>query len=592
MKDVVNGTKEDRMKDTEKDMIKDAMKDAMKDTMENGMKDNMRNYRGMGNDGSLWGSPDPYGEDYSDDPGLVYAGPVYRRPREEKSTQEEAPVVAADPGEYNVTFDDIYGYEPIKKLMTKLVYMAKHPEDLAKVGSRMPRGILLHGIPGVGKTMMAKALIHEMGRTAYILRKTEGGNAFIKTIGNVFKEAAANEPSVVLFDDMDRFSSGAGYTPEFTAIQAGIDSVSDRDVFVIATVNDMDRFPDSLCRKGRFDYTITVSVPEISESPQIISRFLKDKVLAPDINLVTVARLLDGYTCADLASVLNEAGLNAACAGRDIIGMEDLVSAILTGVFELDAITTISDTDRTETAYHEAGHAAVAMLRNPGSVTIASICSGAGTTKGFVETMREEPSYDYFISQIMCSLAGRAALELKFGHKDIGCADDVSKAVKKITRLVNDCCVSGLKFAYLGRGMDSDESMRNKNTETVRILEDCYSETKTLLTLNWDLVERIAHGLIERDTLICDDLDAIMAEYEAEKRGVPAGSMTAGNMTAGKMAESSTPVNTTQANSTPVNPTQAKGAANCASANDLPAGTAPASGMPATDSISRGWKAA
>ncbi len=426
-------------------------------------------------------------------------------------------IAPADPGEFSITFDDVYGYEPVKNALCKICDMAKVYAKYERLGARMPHGVLLSGKPGVGKTMMARALIHELARPAYVLRKTEGGSAFIDTIGDVFSAAKENAPSVVLLDDLDRYSSGEGCTQEFAAVQAGIDSVQNAEVLVIATVNETRRLPASLVRSGRFDRKIEMDVPEIDEAPEIIARFLKGRRVAPDINTKTVAKLLDGYTCASLDSVLNDATLNAVYAGREEIHMEDLVSAILAGIYGVDDTVPVSTEEKADTAYHEAGHAAASVIMHPGCVAIASIRSCKSSSQGFVKTLRyTDSSYETLRRDVMETLAGRAALEIKFSRKDTGCSSDIRRAIYIITDLVGDNCVSGFRFADFSGGFvdghNSDKEIHDKHMECVRIMESCYDEVRTLLFRNWPLVESIAKGLMEKGTLICDDLDKIVNE--------------------------------------------------------------------------------
>ncbi|MCD8308038.1 MAG: AAA family ATPase [Clostridia bacterium] len=422
--------------------------------------------------------------------------------------------VPADPGEINVTFDDIYGYDNIKTALLRIVDMANSPEKYTRLGVRMPHGVMLYGDPGVGKTMMAKAMMHDMNRPVYVLRKVQADNAFLKLIGAVFEAAADNAPSVILLDDLDKFPAAYGSMNEFSAVQAGIDSVKDKDVLVVATVNDMDILPSALYRHGRFDRKIEVALPSIEDSAVIIGRYLAGKKVARDVNMKSVAKLLDGYTCAALDSILNDAGMFAAFDGKDEICMGDIVKAVLADIYDIDSALSLPAEEKTRTAYHEAGHVAAAMLLNPGSVSIASVYGKSRGTHGFMETIDSDgESYEKTCRSIITGLAGRAASEIKYSSPDMGSSKDIYRASRMCDTLVEDVCIKG--FSYITREYESDgDNARNaRNVQQTGMLEDFYNSTKKLLRDNWDLVEHIAAALIREETLICDDLDAIYADY-------------------------------------------------------------------------------
>ncbi len=438
-------------------------------------------------------------------------------------------VVPVDSSEINVTFDDIYGYDNIKTALLRIVDMAISPDKYIRLGVKMPHGVMLYGDPGVGKTMMAKAMMHDMNRPVYVLRKVQADNAFLKLISAVFEKAAENAPAVILLDDLDKFQAGPGSMNEFAAVQAGIDSVKDKEVLVVATVNNMGVLPSALYRHGRFDRKIEVSLPSIEDSAVIISRYLAGKKVSGDVNMKTVAKLLDGYTCAALDSILNEAGMFAGYEGKDEICMADIVSAVLADIHDIDNTAALPAKQKTEAAYHEAGHVAAAMLLSPGSVSIVSVRGKSGETHGFMETIdSDDESYEGTIRSIITGLAGRAATEIKYSLPDMGSSDDIYRASRMCDTFVEDVCIKGLSYVSREYESDSDNSRNARNMQQTSMLEDFYNNTKKLLRNNWDLVERVAAALIREETLICDDLDAIYADYvsaagPAAKDGILAG---------------------------------------------------------------------
>ena len=168
-------------------------------------------------------------------------------------------------------FDSVIGYRAIKKELLEICDMMKNPDIYRKLGAAMPRGIMLHGEPGVGKSMMANAFLDECGLTSYILRRTKSDGDFINELKQTFNDAAKNEPSVILLDDMDKFVSEEGRKEEFSVVQACIDEVKDKQVFVIATANSTRDMPSSLTRAGRFDRKIEVKIPSGQDAVDIIS---------------------------------------------------------------------------------------------------------------------------------------------------------------------------------------------------------------------------------------------------------------------------------------------------------------------------------
>ena len=228
-------------------------------------------------------------------------------------------------------FDKVIGYEKEKEELYQLCDMAKNPEKYAALGVKLPRGILLHGVPGVGKTLMATALIEEMGRVCYTCRKDKANDAFVETIRGVFAEAKAHAPSVIFLDDVDKFSadSDSRNPEELIAVQSGIDEVKGADVFVVATANEIRELPRSLRRAGRFDRILEICPPNRREAVEIVRHYLSDKKVAADVTAESVARLMDGNSCAALESVLNEAGIYAGYENKPEIRREHIVRAVL-----------------------------------------------------------------------------------------------------------------------------------------------------------------------------------------------------------------------------------------------------------------------
>ena len=191
-------------------------------------------------------------------------------------------------------FDKMIGYENIKAELMRVSDVLKDHAKYSKLGVKTPRGVLLYGEPGLGKTMMAECVIEESGRKSFVLRKDQSDGEFIKTIKEIFDKAKAEAPSVILFDDMDKYANEDYQhkdAEEYVAIQSGIDSVKDSEVFVIATVNNEDDLPDSLLRPGRFDIRIEMELPEISDVEKIIEYYLDKKNSVDSVDCEEIATL-------------------------------------------------------------------------------------------------------------------------------------------------------------------------------------------------------------------------------------------------------------------------------------------------------------
>lgn len=290
-------------------------------------------------------------------------------------------------------FDKVIGYEKEKEELYQLCDMAKNPEKYAALGVKLPRGILLLGMPGVGKTLMASALVEEMGRICYICRKDKANDAFIDTIKNVFAKAKANAPSVIFLDDLDKFASDSDSRnpEELIAVQSGIDAVKGTDVFVVATANDIRELPYSLRRAGRFDRILEIYPPNRREATEIVRHYLSDKKVAADVTAESVARLMDGNSCAALESVLNEAGIYAGFENKSEIGREHIVRAVLRDIFDADeSVNEMSAVAKEEVAYHEAGHAVAALAFDSESVGLISVRPSKSDARGVVQIFKSE----------------------------------------------------------------------------------------------------------------------------------------------------------------------------------------------------------
>ena len=210
--------------------------------------------------------------------------------------------------------DKVIGYEGIKNELYRIIDIIKNPAKYHELGVSAPKGILLEGEPGIGKTLMAKSFMKDSGLKSYVIRKDRPDGEFVDYIREIFNMAAEEAPSIILLDDLDKFANEDKTrvdAEEYVAVQACIDNVKGLDVFVVATSNNSSKLPCSLVRSGRFDKRYYMPLPKIEDAKKIIEFYLKEKKVGNDIDVEEIARILDGHSCADLETVINEAGIYA-----------------------------------------------------------------------------------------------------------------------------------------------------------------------------------------------------------------------------------------------------------------------------------------
>ncbi len=413
-------------------------------------------------------------------------------------------------------FDKVIGYEKEKEELCQLCDMAKNPEKYAALGVKLPRGILLHGVPGVGKTLMASALIEEMGedRNRYVLRKDKSNEEFVESISKTFQDAKAHAPSVIFLDDVDKFASDSDSRnpEELIAVQSGIDEVKGADVFVVATANEIRELPRSLRRAGRFDRILEICPPNRREAVEIVRHYLSDKKVAADVTAESVARLMDGNSCAALESVLNEAGIYAGYENKPEIRREHIVRAVLRDVFEAEeSVNEMSSAAKEEVAFHEAGHAVAALAFDAESVGLISVRPSRSDARGVTQIFKSENyfgSYDRMRERVIALLAGKAAVELKYGRLDVGAGSDIDRASAIVQRFITDYAASGFALFHPDNHFSLTSELHDDKivTERSAMLTRCYEEAKEVLRKNWVFVEKVAAALVERDTLVFEEI--------------------------------------------------------------------------------------
>ena len=431
-------------------------------------------------------------------------------------------------------FDKVIGYSAEKKELRHIADVLKNGESYAKLGVSAPRGLLLHGEPGVGKTLMATALVKESGRKEFLCRKDKPNGDFVKAIKATFKKAAEAAPSIVFLDDMDKFANGDENhrdAEEYVTVQSCIDEVKGKDVFVLATANTLRVLPHSLMRAGRFDRIIRIRTPHGSDAVKIVRHYLDRKKCVGDMDAETVARIMDGRSCAELETVINEAGLFAGYERAECITMDHFLAACLKTVFNVNSSDDYDDYDDddcdgenrypdlddagailSQIVYHEAGHAVISEVLCPGSVTLVSARGGKGRG-GFTSYYNDNTvsPLRWQQSRALAALGGMAALEQKYGIEDIGNSEDLDQAHRILMDLVSENAICGFRFLD-SPYRNSGDLTSDQEKVVVSELERYYRRTKQLLSLNSAFLEKVAAALAEKELLTAQDIRAIREE--------------------------------------------------------------------------------
>ena len=425
------------------------------------------------------------------------------------------------------TFSDIIGYQSIKEELKQIADALKNADDYAKLGVKTPRGLMLYGDPGLGKTLMATALSEESGLPVFLCRKTKSAGRFVDEITETFKKATEAAPAIVYLDDIDKFANADENhrdAEEYVTVQACIDEVKDKNVFVLATANDVRKLPRSLMRVGRFDRVIEVEAPHGEDAREIIRHYLDQKQTMDDLDYELIARIMDGRSCAELETVINEAGMYAVYDRSEKITTEHFLKACLRIVYKMNYTGDPDDYDDDDdedyaairagstlerVAYHEAAHAVVNEVLLPGSVTLSTVCAGNDGSGGLTSYRRQgvEPGY-LQCCRAVTSLAGMAVSEQVFGVCDMGSSHDLDMAFRLVKGMVGDLCSNGLGFYSFGYH-ESPENTRRVEEATTAEVERFYRKAKEVLAQNRAFLDAVAKRLMEKRLITCRDIEEL-----------------------------------------------------------------------------------
>lgn len=411
-------------------------------------------------------------------------------------------------------FDKIIGYKDVKTELIRLCDVIKNREKYKALGVAPIGGLLLDGEPGVGKTLMANCFIKASGRKSFVCRKNKPDGEFVNEIKNLFAEAAENEPSIILLDDMDKYANEDDRhrnAEEYVTVQSCIDEIKGKDVFVLATTNGTNNLPKSLLRAGRFDVIITVDVPQGEDAVEIVKYYLSQKKAVAEINAEDVARLLSGRSCAALETVINTAGQYAGYANKEMIDNDDVIRACLRVIYNAPECSVPHNPFILErTAYHEAGHAVVAEILESGSVDLVSVRKNTGTIGGFTAYHNSDDywaSKIYMENRVIALLAGKAASEIVFGEPDTGVNSDLHRAFDIVQRFADNYCEYG--FGYWEDRDSSPARLALRETRITADMEMYYAKAKKILIDNRAFLDNLAKRLMEKDTIVASEIAEI-----------------------------------------------------------------------------------
>ncbi len=443
-----------------------------------------------------------------------------------------------------VTFADVAGVEEAKQELGEVVEFLKFPKKFQALGARIPKGVLLLGPPGSGKTLLARAIAGEAGVPFFSISGSDFVEMFVgvgaSRVRDLFEQAKKSAPCIVFIDEIDAVGRqrgaglGGGHDEREQTLNQLLVEMDGFDqntgVILIAATNRPDVLDPALLRPGRFDRQIVVDRADVRGRQAILAVHAKNKPLSKEISLETLAKRTPGFSGADLENLLNEAALLAARQNKSIIEMSDCEEAIDRVVAGPERKSLVmSQKEKENTAYHESGHAIVGGLTPHGDpvhkVTIIPRGMALGITWSLPEEDRHSRTKNELLSDITMALAGRIAEEIKFGDVTTGASNDFQKATELARRMVTQYGMSdslgpiqygrGNHQVFLGRDFGEDrnysEEIASKiDAEVRRIIDDCYGRARRLLMDNWDKVERMVASLLEHETVETDEVTAIL----------------------------------------------------------------------------------
>lgn len=465
-----------------------------------------------------------------------------------------------------VTFDDVAGIDEAREELEEIVEFLRDPTRFSKLGGQIPKGALLVGSPGTGKTLLARAIAGEAGVPFFTISGSDFVEMFVgvgaSRVRDMFEQAKKNAPCIVFIDEIDAVGRHRGHglgnsndEREQTLNQLLVEMdgfEANEGIIIIAATNRPDVLDPALLRPGRFDRQVVVPVPDIEGREKILAVHMKKVPLAPDVNPRVIARGTPGFSGADLANLVNEAALLAARRNKRLVAMqefEDAKDKVMMGAERRSMVMT--DDEKKMTAYHEAGHAIVSLHEAASDPIHKATIIPRGRALGMVMRLPERDSYSYHRDKMLANLSvamgGRVAEELIFGYDKVssGASSDIQYATGLARNMVTKWGMSDklgpLQYeeqqeGYLGMGgshrlMASDETNKVIDSEIRGLVDDAHARATTLLKDNAEQLEALAQALLEYETLSGEEIDQLLKDGKIDRPSEPRGNGTPRPMT-------------------------------------------------------------